>query len=118
MSAKAEGSVKLLKKLRLLRKMYEQFPLKMYKAMVTRIKPFGLYFEIEELFLEGFLHISELGEEYYVFDENRMQLKGRSTGKVFGVGSSILVAVQEIDEVTQEVKWYLGEVSPKKRRKA
>lgn len=117
-SAKAEGSVKLLKKLRLLRKMYEQFPLKMYKAMVTRIKPFGLYFEIEELFLEGFLHISELGEEYYVFDENRMQLKGRSTGKVFGVGSSILVAVQEIDEVTQEVKWYLGEVSPKKRRKA
>ena len=109
-SAKAENSVRLLKKLRLLRKMHIEDSTREYRAIITKVKPFGIYFEMIELLLEGFIHISELGDEYFVFEEQNMRLRGSETDTLCGVGNEIGVMVQNINEVSQEVNWYL--VSP------
>lgn len=105
-SAKAEQSVVLLKKLRLLQVMQEKDPFREYNAIITKVKNFGVYFEIIELLLEGFVHISELGEDYFVYEEESMHLRGRHRGSVYAPGNHLTVILRDIDFVAQDkTRW-------------
>lgn len=106
-SAKAESSVLLLKKLRLLDLTHQKDKYKEYEAIITRVKNFGVYFEVIEFMLEGFIHISELEEDYLIFDEDLMRLRGSRFGNIYAAGNRLTVMLQEIDFVSQETKWYL-----------
>lgn len=106
-SAKAEGSVLLLKKLRLLQTIYNQDPTKQFEAVVTKIKNFGISFEVLDLMLESFLHISELEDDYYIYDEDKQKLKGKRSGSSFFSGDKITVSLSDIDLITRESKWHL-----------
>jgi len=106
-SARAENQVKLLKKLRLLQKQSQEDPHLQHDAIVTSVKPFGLFFEIADLMLEGFIHISELGSDYYHFDESRATLVGERTGEKFQVGDSLTVMVRRIELITLQTEWDL-----------
>lgn len=105
-SARAENSVVLLKKLRLLEQIQQREPLKEYEAIITRVKNFGFYFEIFELLLEGFLHISDLEEDYFVFEESQMRLRGTRKGINYTSGDRITVMLKSVDIVSSESKWY------------
>lgn len=115
-SFRAEQSVKTLKKLRLLHKYFDQDPHREYKALITKIKPFGIYFEIQDLMLEGFLHISELENDYFVFDEKRNILFGHSSGKVHKLGESIKVRLARVDLIVLESNWILSSDFPRRTR--
>lgn len=104
-SAKAESTVLQLKKMRLLKAMFEKDPKKHYGAVVTRIKPFGMTFEILELMMEGFLHISEIGNDYWEYREATQSLEGDRTGRSFTAGDKIQVSLIDVDLVLSEAKW-------------
>lgn len=106
-SFRAEMSVKTLKKLRLLHKYFQEDPAREYNAIVTKIKPFGLFFELQELMLEGFLHISELENDYFIYDEKRNFLFGRSSGKTHRLGDTIKVRLSHVDMIKIESGWLL-----------
>lgn len=106
-SAKAENSVVLLKKLRLLNKIHQENPSKQYDAVVTRVKNFGFSFEILDFLLEGFLHVSELGQDYFVFDDKRQLLQGRHTNQVYASGERISVMLKEVNFISLEGKWHI-----------
>jgi ribonuclease R len=106
-SFRAETSVKLLKKLRLLNHYLKEDPYREYQAVVTRIKPFGLFFETRDLMLEGFLHISELENDFFLFDPKRNVLFGKSTGKRHFLGESVQVRLRAVDFILLESKWEL-----------
>lgn len=106
-SAKAENSVVLLKKLRLLKNMRDADPYREYEAIIARVKNFGIYFEVLELMLEGFLHISELDNDYFIYEESNMRLRGSRHGGIFGSGDRITVMLKDVDLISQEAGWYL-----------
>ena len=108
LSAKAESNVLLLKKLRLLNAKYLEEPLKQYEAVVTRVKQFGISFEVIDFMLEGFLHISELDNDYFIFDEKRKCLVGKRTEACYRSGDRIFVILKAIDLVLLESVWYLA----------
>ncbi len=112
-SAKAEGSVILLKKLRLLQSIYEKEPEKQFEAVVTKIKNFGVYFEVLELMLESFLHISDLEDDYYIYDDAKQKLQGRRTGSSFFSGDKITVMLSSLNFITRESTWNLVAVEKK-----
>jgi ribonuclease R len=114
-SFRAESSVKTLKKLRLMDHWMKEEPTEVYDAIITRIKPFGLFFDISHLMLEGFLHISELENDYFVFNESQNILVGRTSGKTHRTGDPIKVRPTAIDLVLLESKWELA--VPKKERR-
>ena len=118
-SFRAEMSVKTLKKLRLLNHYFHEDPSRDYPAIITKIKPFGIFFELQELMLEGFLHISELDNDYFVHDERRNILYGRSTGKTYAVGSLLKVRLARIDLIHLESSWmlYPGRIHSSKTRR-
>lgn len=106
-SFRAEMGVKLLKKHRLLKTWQTEDPMRHFVAHVTKIKPFGLYFEIKELFLEGFLHISELEDDYFIFEPRTNTLRGERTGIRHQMGREITVRPTQVDLILQETRWEL-----------
>ena len=105
LSFKAEMSVKTLKKLRLLKRYFDEDPSKVYEANISKVKPFGIYFEISPYMLEGFLHISELENDYFIFQPRQNTLVGEKTGKRHSVGDKIQVMLSAVDFIIQESKW-------------
>lgn len=116
-SFKAETSVKSLKKLRLLKKWVEEDPSQIYDAVVTKVKPFGLFFEIPAIMLEGFLHVSELENDYFIFHPEKSTFTGRSTGTVYSVGKKLHVKVVQVDLILLESKWELAAVKRRSKSK-
>lgn len=104
-SSKAEGSVLHLKKLRLIDKMAKESPHRQFNAIVTRVKPFGFFFEVLDLMLEGFIHVSELGNDYYAFSEESMELRGVRHGGTYKCGEQMVVMLKDVDFIYRECKW-------------
>lgn len=115
-SAKAENSVLLLKKLRLLNQLHKENPYQTYDAVVTRVKNFGVFFEIPNFMLESYLHVSELEDDYYIYEEPAVQLKGARHGKTYRAGDKIQVILKEVDFISLESKWYLASDKPQSKR--
>jgi ribonuclease R len=115
-SFRAEISVKTLKKLRLLQKYFEENPHREYQALVTKIKHFGLFFELQDLMFEGFLHISELENDYFIFDEKRNLLFGKRSGKVHKLGEQIKVRLAHVDLILLESNWILSADFPRRTK--
>jgi len=64
---------------------------------VTSVAPFGLFVQLESLFVEGLVHITELGGEYFRYDEARQELRGERTGIRYGLGARLHVQVGRVD---------------------
>ena len=58
---------------------------------------FGLFVTLDELYVEGLVHITELGGEYFRFDELRQELRGERTGIRYAIGSRVQVQVSRVD---------------------
>ncbi|BCN92945.1 ribonuclease R [Thiomicrorhabdus immobilis] len=68
-----------------------------YEAVVSAATNFGLFVELQPLFVEGLVHITELGEDYFHYDNARHCLKGERTGKVYRLGDRIKVQVAQVN---------------------
>ena len=68
-----------------------------YEAVVTAATNFGLFVELADLYVEGLVHITELGEDYFHYDNARHCLKGERTGQVFRLGDKIRVQVAQVN---------------------
>ena len=64
---------------------------------VVSVTSFGLFVELNEIFVEGLIHISELGNDYYLFDQIHHALKGERSGKTYRLGDVIEVTVVRVD---------------------
>ena len=68
-----------------------------FAGTVSAVTSFGLFVLLDELFVEGLVHITELGGEYFRFDEARQELRGERSGVRYGVGSRVRVQVSRVD---------------------
>ena len=68
-----------------------------YGGTVSAVTSFGLFVTLDELYVEGLVHITELGGEYFRFDEARQDLRGERTGVRYAVGSRVRVQVSRVD---------------------
>ncbi len=68
-----------------------------FSGTVTAVAGFGLFVTLDELYVEGLVHITELGGEYYRFDDARLELRGERTGIRYGVGTRVRVQVSRVD---------------------
>lgn len=117
-SAKAEQSVVLLKKLRLIHTYHQKEPGKLYEAVVTRVKPFGIFFEVLDYMMESYLHVSLLESDYFVFDDKQNKLNGTRTGLSYVSGDKLTVRLKEVDFILKDCQWHLVERGNKESKAA
>lgn len=106
-ASKAENRVNLLKKLRLLKQWQEEDSRREYEGIVTEVKNFGIVFDVPALMLDGFLHVSELEADYFVFDNRSRSLQGRHHGISYTAGDKIALMVKSVDLIFLETLWHL-----------
>ncbi len=68
-----------------------------YSGVVTSATGFGLFVTLDAMYVEGLVHITELGGEYFRFDELRQELRGERTGIRYGIGSRVRIQVSRVD---------------------
>jgi ribonuclease R len=68
-----------------------------FEAVIASVTSFGLFVRLNELFIDGLVHISSLGSDYYQFDPMRQRLIGEHTGQVYQVGDPVTVKVAAVN---------------------
>ncbi|MDP3618095.1 MAG: RNB domain-containing ribonuclease, partial [Rhodoferax sp.] len=68
-----------------------------YSGVVSSVTSFGIFVTLDAMYVEGLVHITELGGEYYRFDEARQELRGERTGMRYAIGTRVQVQVSRVD---------------------
>ena len=80
-----------------------------FSGKVVSVNAYGLRVRLEEFYVEGFLHVSYMTDDYYIYDESTVSLKGRRKKKTYSIGDSIIVRVERVDLEDREIIFGLPE---------
>jgi ribonuclease R len=78
-----------------------------YGGTVSAVTSFGLFVQLDGLYVEGLIHITELGGEYFRFDEARQELRGERSGVRYAVGARVRVQVSRVDLDSRKIDFRL-----------
>ena len=78
-----------------------------FEGVVSGVTGFGLFVTLDELFIDGLVHISDLGADYYQFDQQRHLLRGERTGVRYQLGARVKVRVVRVDIETAKIDFVL-----------
>ncbi len=73
------------------------------EAVVCTVRNFGFFVELPESLMQGLVHISRLGDDFYTYDERRECLTGRQTKRVIKVGDKLLVQLERVDLIKKQI---------------
>ena len=68
-----------------------------YSGVVTSVTTFGIFVTLDAMYVEGLVHITEWGGEYFRFDEVRQELRGERTGIRYAIGTRVQIQVSRVD---------------------
>ncbi|MGB3449991.1 MAG: ribonuclease R [Giesbergeria sp.] len=68
-----------------------------YGGVVSSATSFGIFVTLDAMYVEGLVHITELGGEYFKFDEARQELRGERSGLRYAIGTRVRVQVSRVD---------------------
>lgn len=74
-----------------------------FNGVVTTVANFGVFVTLTDLFVDGLVHISHLGQDYFVYDEKAQQLFGEKSGMMYGLGDKVRVKVAAVNMDTQQI---------------
>jgi ribonuclease R len=87
-----------------------------FEGYVTGVAQFGLFVELIDHYVEGLVHVTSMGDDYYRFLEQQHQLRGENTKKVYRLGDKVRVQVVRVDMERRQVELGLVEVLDAVRR--
>ncbi|AMN50709.1 MULTISPECIES: ribonuclease R [unclassified Psychrobacter] len=68
-----------------------------FDGVVTTVTSFGLFVTLTDLYIDGLVHISNVGDDFFVYDEQQQQLIGKDKGTLFGLGDLVKVKVAGVN---------------------
>jgi ribonuclease R len=68
-----------------------------FDGVITSIKDYGFYVELNEFFVEGLVHVSTLSDDIYEYHERKHRLVGERTGRKYRLGDEVRVTVIRVD---------------------
>ena len=83
-----------------------------YDAIVSSVTDFGVFVELSNT-VEGLIRFENLGNDYYIYDENKKMLIGEHTNKTFAIGDKIKVKVIDANKISRRVAFKLIEKNNK-----
>ena len=77
------------------------------RGIITNVVPFGLFVTLDNLFVEGLIHVSELGQEFFQYIANSHELRGERTGKRFKLYDRVLIQLMRVDIPSRKIQFAL-----------
>ena len=82
-----------------------------FSGKITGVAAFGIFITLDKLYVEGMVHVSELGSDYFVFNEATHDLRGERTGIRYKLTDSVQVQVARVNLETRKIDFRLIEGS-------
>ena len=94
-----------------------------FSGTISGVTTFGIFVTLDELFIEGLVHVTELGADYFQYDDARHELRAERTGKRYQLTDRVTVQVSRVDLEARKIDLRLvtdeglaspGKAAPKK----
>ena len=88
-----------------------------FHAVISGVTSFGIFVELTDLLVQGLLHVRDLSDDYYIYDEKQYTLKGRRTGKQYRLGDALDVKVVRVNPEDRQIDFTLVEKNENKTQR-
>ena len=88
-----------------------------FGGMITNVRDFGFYVELEDFFIEGLVPVATLHDDYYLFDERRHALVARGSKRTFKLGDRVRVRVDRVNVDRHLVDFSVVSATPHRGKK-
>lgn len=68
-----------------------------FKGRISAVTSFGIFVELDDIYVEGLVHVTSLKNDYYTFDAVKHRLVGTRGGEIYGLGDPVTVLVARVD---------------------
>jgi ribonuclease R len=85
-----------------------------FTGVISGVTPFGIFVQLDELFVEGLVHVTGLGQDYYEYDEARHELRGKNSGQVYALTGQVTVQVARVDLEARKIDLVLAQSAQQK----
>jgi len=83
-----------------------------YGGRVSGVTTFGIFVQLDALFIEGLVHVTELGSDYFQYDEIKNELRGERTGIRYRLSDRVRVQVSRVDLDARKIDFRLVRDTP------
>jgi len=90
-----------------------------FDGTISAVTAFGIFVALDAVYIEGLVHVSELGADYFQFDNIKHQMLGERTGQRFRLGDRVRVKLVRADLETNKIDFVLAgsDARPEKKGK-
>jgi ribonuclease R len=74
-----------------------------FEGKIVGVTPYGLRVRLKDFYVEGFLHVSYMTDDFYQYNEKNLTLYGRHTGKSFKIGQELRLRLDRVDMEEREI---------------
>jgi ribonuclease R len=82
-----------------------------FDGTVSGVTGFGLFIALDSIYVEGLLHVTELGNDYFHFDNVRHVMSGERSGKAYRLGDRLRIKVARVDMETSKIDFVLDVIA-------
>jgi len=79
-----------------------------FDGIISAVTEFGLFVTLKDLYVDGMLHVSQLGDDFFVYDQPSQSLIGQSRGQVFGLGDEVRIKVAGVQLEERKIDFELA----------
>ena len=87
-----------------------------FDGVISSVTGFGFFVRLNDLFIDGLVHISGLANDYYLFDMPKQRLIGENSGMIFRLGDAVKVRVEAVSLEQKQIDFSLISSERKPRR--
>lgn len=84
-----------------------------FTGTISGVTQFGIFVQLDDIYIEGLVHITDLGADYFQFDEARHELRGERTGKRYQLTDKVLVQVSRVDLDARKIDLSIVQPAPR-----
>ncbi|MGN1393897.1 MAG: ribonuclease R [Succinivibrionaceae bacterium] len=97
-------------------KFMEKFIGKNFEGIISNVTNYGLFVSIERFRVDGMVHVSMLGGDFFIYDANSQMLVGESTGRTFVIGQRVIVKIESVEVDSGKIVLSLVQDKGKKKK--
>ena len=83
-----------------------------YTGLIVSVTKFGMFVELNDMFIEGLVPLASLTDDHYLYHENTRQIIGQRTRKTYSMGNPIRVIVERLDRMQHRIQFGVVDERP------
>ncbi|WP_110674710.1 ribonuclease R [Salinicola sp. RZ23] len=87
-----------------------------YEGTIASVTQFGIFVRLDDVYVEGLVHVTSLPSDYYHYEAEKHRLKGERSGVAYRLGDGVTVRVARVDLDDRKIDFDLADAAPRHRK--